>query len=169
MPIVSGDIHYRYSGGSANSAPGTSLGGAKSSVSITSASLNNLFDNVAGDEAASGDVEYRCVYLHNNHATITWESVVVWIDTNTPSSDTTVDIGLGSAAISGTEQTVANESTAPTGVTFTAPGSKGAGLSVGNLGPGAHKAIWLRRTVSAAASAYNSDSVILRAEGDTAA
>jgi hypothetical protein len=169
MAIVSSDINYRYSGGSSNSNAAASLGGVKSSVSITSATLNNLFDNVTGDEASSGDTEYRCLYIHNAHATITWESVVVWIDTNTPSTDTTIEIALGSSAVSGTEQTIANESAAPTGVTFSAPASKGAGLSIGNLVAGASKALWIKRIVSASASAYNTDSVILRAEGDTSA
>jgi hypothetical protein len=43
---------------------------------------------------------------------------VVWISSNTPASDTQIAIGVGTAAVNGTEQTVANESTAPSGVTF---------------------------------------------------
>jgi hypothetical protein len=94
---------------------------------------------------------------------------MVWIGTNTPSAGTTIDIGLGSAAVNGTEQTVANEQTAPTSVTFSAPSTKAGGLSIGNLPAGQHKAIWLRRTVTAGAAAFDSDSVIIQAEGDTAA
>lgn len=169
MPITATDIHFRFSGGAANTLASGSLGGAKSTTQITDATLQNLFDNVTGDESAAGDIEYRCFYIHNAHATLTWLGVVVWIATNTPSTDTTADIGLGTSAVSGTEQTIANEGTAPSGVTFTAPATKAAGLVIGDLAPGASKAVWVRRTVTAAASAYNADSVIIRAEGDTAA
>lgn len=169
MPITATDIQFRLSGGAANAAPASSIGGAKSSTQITDASLQNLFDNVTGDESAAGDIEYRCFYVHNGHATLTWLGVTVWIATNTPSTDTTCDIGLGASAVSGTETAVANEGTAPAGVTFSAPTTKAGGLVIGDLAPGAHKAIWVRRTVTAGAAAYNSDSVVIRCEGDTAA
>lgn len=169
MPIASSDIKMRLSGGAANSDPNAALGGAKSSTEITAASLHNLFDQVSSAESSAGDTEYRCFYVHNGHATLTLQNAVVWIQTNTPASDTTADIGLGSSAINGTEQTVANESTAPTSVTFSAPASEGAALSIGNIPAGQHKAVWVRRTISAAAAANNLDNVVLRVKGDTAA
>jgi hypothetical protein len=165
MPIVSTDIHYRLSGGAANTVHDASLGGAKSSTQVGA----NIFDTVTGDEAAAGDVEYRCIYIHNNHGSLTLENAVVWIDANTPSPDTVVAIGLGTAAINGTEQTVANESTAPTSVTFSTPANKAGGLAIGNLPAGQHKSLWIRRTVSAAAAAVNSDTFSIRTAGDTAA
>jgi hypothetical protein len=169
MPIVSADIDFRLSGGAANSDPNASLGGAKSSTEITAASLHNLFDQVASAESSAGDVEYRCFYVHNAHATLALQNAVIWVQTNTPASDTTVDIGLGASAVNGTEQTVANESTAPSGVTFSAPATEGAALSIGNIPAGQHKAVWVRRTISAAAAANNLDNVVLRVKGDTAA
>ena len=169
MPIVSADIDFRLSGGAANSDPNASLGGAKSSTEITAASLHNLFDQVASAESSAGDVEYRCFYVHNAHATLALQNAVIWVQTNTPASDTTVDIGLGTSAVNGTEQTIANESTAPSGVTFSAPATEGAGLSIGNIPAGQHKAVWVRRTISAGAAANNLDNVVLRVKGDTAA
>lgn len=169
MPIAASDIKYRHSGGSGNTDPNASLGGAKSSTDITDASLHNLFDVVSSVETAAGDTEYRCLYVHNNHGSLTLTSPKVWIQTQTPSPDTTIEIAVGSAAVNGTEQTVANESTAPTGVTFSAPANEAAGLSLGDLPFGQHKAVWIKRIVTAGAAAYNSDSVILRVKGDTAA
>ena len=169
MAITASDIQFRLSGGSGNTSAAASLGGAKSSTQITDATIGNLFDNVTGDESAAGDTEYRCLYVHNAHATLTWLSVVVWITSNTPSTDTTCDIGLGSSSVGGTEQTVADESTAPTSVTFSAPSSKGAALSIGDIAAGSHKAVWVRRVVTAGAAAYDSDGITIRAEGDTAA
>ena len=161
MPIVSTDIQYRLSGGASNSDPALSLGGVKSSTAAS-----NYFDDVSSAEASAGDTEYRCVYVHNNHGTLSLIGAKVFIQTNTPSSDTDVAIGLGSSAINGTEQTVADESTAPTGVSFSAPTTFAGGLAIGDLAAGAHKAVWVRRTVNAGAAAY-ADSFTLRVQGDT--
>ena len=161
MAIVSTDIQYRLSGGASNSDPAASLGGVKSSTAAS-----NYFDDVSSAEASAGDTEYRCVYVHNAHATLTLIGAKVFIQANTPSSDTDVAIGLGSSAINGTEQTVANESTAPTGVSFSAPTTFAGGLAIGDLAAGAHKAVWVRRTVNAGAAAY-ADSFTLRVQGDT--
>lgn len=163
MPIVSGDIVYRLSGGAANASQIASIGGAKST---TTAVTGSFFDDVNSAEASAGDIEYRCFYVHNNHGTLTLTSPVVWIQTNTPSADTTIDIGVGSSVVNGTEQTVANENTAPSAVSFTAPSTFGSGLALGDIPAGQHRAVWVRRTVNAAAAAY-ADSFTLRVQGDT--
>ena len=161
MAIISTDIQYRLSGGSSNSDPAASLGGVKSSTAAS-----NYFDDVSSAEASASDTEYHCIYVHNNHGTLSLIGAKVFIQTNTPSSDTDVAIGLGSSAINGTEQTVADESTAPTGVSFSAPTTFAGGLAIGDLAAGAHKAVWVRRTVNAGAAAY-ADSFTLRVQGDT--
>jgi hypothetical protein len=165
MPIVNTDIEYRLSGGAANATPSASLGGAKSSTLAST----DLFDDVDSSEASAGDTEYRCVYVHNDHATLTMESAKVWILSNTPSASTAVDVGAGTSSINGTEQTVANENTAPSGVTFSAAASEGAAVSLGNIPAGQHKAVWVRRTVSAGAAAQANDTFTLRVKCDTAA
>ncbi len=168
MPIISTDIQYRLSGGASNTDVNASLGGAKSSTNVDTG-LHNLFDVVGSAEATAGDTEYRCVYVHNNHGTLTMQSAKIWISSNTPSTDTSVEIALGSSAVNGTEQTVANENTAPTGVTFSAPASEGAALSIGDIPAGQHKAVWIKRIVNAGAAAYNSDGCTLTTKCDTAA
>lgn len=162
MPITSTDIQYRLSGGAANSNANASLGGAKSSVSVPS----NLFDDVTSSESSAGDTEYRCFYVHNAHATLTMLNAVVWISANTTGNR--ISVGLGTSAINGTEQTVADENTAPSGVTFSQPATKGAALALGSIPPGQSKAVWLRRAVGAAAAASN-DTYTTRVECDTAA
>ena len=162
MAIISTDIVYRLSGGAANSDQNASLGGAKSSTAASA----SIYDDVTSAEASSGDTEYRCIYVHNNHGTLTYLGSKVWIQTNTPSADTDVAIGLGTSAVNGTEQTVADENTAPSGVTFSAPTSFAGGLSIGDIPAGQHKAVWIRRTINAGAAAA-SDSFTLRVQGDT--
>jgi hypothetical protein len=162
MAIISSDLKYKFSGGSSNSVPASSIGGAISSVDVTS----SLFDNVTSGEATAGDINYRCVYVKNTHGTLTALSMKIWIQTNTPSTDTTVDIGLGAAAVNSTETAVANEATAPASVTFSAPSNEAGGLTIGDLAPGDYKAVWIKRTVTAGAAAY-SDSFTLRIKCDT--
>ena len=168
MPIVPADIQLRLSGGAANANPNASLGSAISANAV-GAGLHNLFDVVSGAESAAGDTEYRCIYVRNGHASLTLYGAVVFISSNTPSAGTDAAIGVGTSAINGTEQTVANENTAPTGVTFSQPTTAATGLALGDLGPGQHKAVWVRRTVSAGAAAYNNDGVTLAIQGDTEA
>jgi len=52
-------------------------------------------------------------------------------------------------AKSGVAQVVANENTAPTGLTFSSPSSSGSGLSAGEIRAGFCRALWIRRTVAA--------------------
>lgn len=162
MPIISTEIQYRLSGGAANANANASLGGAKSSNAVPA----NLFDDVSGAESAAGDIEYRCFYVHNNNGSLVLQNAVIWIDANTTGNR--IAIGLGTSAVNGTEQTVANEDTAPAGVTFSQPANKGAGIALGNIPAGQHRAVWIRRTIAASTPASN-DTYNLRVEGDTAA
>lgn len=156
MSIIAADFSRRLSGGAANADGNASIGGAKSSVAM-SASTDALFDAVSAAQAAAGSIEYRCIYLNNNNATDLMTAARVWINANTPLAGTTLDIGVGAAAVNATETAIANESTAPAGVTFSAPSSAGTGLALGNIPAGQHKAVWLRRTVTAGSGASASD------------
>lgn len=170
MPIVSTDIKYFLSGGAANADPNASIGGAKSATEMNlGVPLNNLWDNVSGAESAAGDVEYRMVYLQNKHATLTLQGAKVFIQANTPSADTDIAIGLAAAGLNGVETAVANENTAPAGVTFSSAAGEGAALAIGNMAPDDFIGLWVRRTVTAGAAAVNGDAYTLRVQGDTAA
>ena len=105
--------------------------------------------------------------MHNNHGTLALQNAEVEIQTDTPNADSDIEIALGTSAVNGTEQSVADESTAPTGVTWESAVSTP--LSIGNIPAGEHKAIWIKRVISAAASAYNNDSAVLNVSGETAA
>jgi hypothetical protein len=163
VPIQSSDIRFRLSGGASQAIQANSLGGVRSSVAAT----GSIFDTVSGVEARDGDTEFRCIYPTNTHATLTLANAVFWITANTPLAATDVAAGLGTS-VGGTEQTIPNENTAPAGVTFTAAGSKSIGIPLGDLAPGASRAVWIRRTVNAGTGAATSDTFTLRAEGETA-
>lgn len=185
MAITATDILYKFSVAAAagNTTAGTaagSLGDQISTTEITSALLHNLFDVVTGDENAASDVEYRCFFVHNNHATLTWENAVVWVSANVagganvalgvdPAAASAIGAATQQASISSTEGTVPTPA-----VTFTdyAAGSaidvKARGLSVGSLTAGQCRAIWVRRT-AANNAALNNDGCTITVEGDTAA
>ena len=166
MPITGSDLKFYLSGGASNADPDLSLGGVISSVEITDDTLNNLFDNVIGDEALAGDNEYRGLYIKNTHATLTLEETVAWILTNTPADDA-VQIGIEASKGSG-KQTIADESTAPTAISFSAAASKATGFSLGNLDAGDVYLIWIKRIVPAECGKYNNNYFEIKVEGDTA-
>jgi len=169
MAITSSDIKIRLSGGAANSNVNLSLGGARSSTEVTDNTLNNIFDDVSGSESLPGDTEYRCVYLYNNHGTLTAQNVRIYISSNTTSADDTWTIGLGTSAINGTETAVADENTAPASVTFSAPTDYAGGLASADIPAGQHRSVWYKRVVTAGAAAIDANAISLKFDCDTAA
>lgn len=178
MAIVASDIVARYSvvtGSAGNTTAGTGNGSLGKYVATTAwtGGTNSLFDTVTGDENAAGDVEYRCIFVLNNHATLTLESAVVWISAQaaggTNVAIATDNLGpLAMVSASAQAATVANENTAPSGVSaFSAPTTKATGLALGNLAPGQVKAVWFQRTATNSAP-LDIDNVTLSVAGDTA-
>ena len=169
MAIVASDLKIYLSGGAANSDPNAAIGGAISSTEVTDNTTHNLFDQVSGTESNAGDTEYRGVYLKNTHGTLTLQNTKIYISSNTGSADTTIDIALDGGATNATMETLSDESTAPSGETFTAPTTYSGGLSIGSLAAGEKKGVFIRRTVTAGAAAVNDDAVTIKYDGDTAA
>lgn len=165
MAITAANMEYRLSGGSANTVVGDSLGGAMSSEAIVSGVLGNLFSSISGTNASN---RYRCIYVRNGHASQTLKNAKIHIQSNTPSDDTNVAIGLDdSAGDNGSPTAIADESTAPAGVTFSSPNQYPAGLSLGNLAAGHRFPVWIRWHVNAGAAAVSPDSCTLRVHGDS--
>jgi hypothetical protein len=169
MAITASDLKIYLSGGAGNSDPNLSLGGVISSTEVTDNSTHNLFDQVSGTESNAGDTEYRGVYLKNTHGTLTLQNTKIYISSNTGSADTTIDIALDGGATNATMETLTDESTAPSGETFSAPTTYAGGLSIGSLAAGEKKGLFIRRTVNAGAAAVNDDAVTIKYDGDTAA
>lgn len=179
MAITATDIKFKFSvktGSAGDSTAGTaagSLGKYVSTTEITDATLNNLFDDVTGDENAASDVEYRCIFVHNDHATLTLQSSVMWISAEVAGG---TDVAIAADGIGATPKgqagaqadEVADESTAPSGESFSSPTTKGGGISLGDIAAGEVYAIWVRRT-AANTAALDNDGATIRVEGDTAA
>jgi hypothetical protein len=167
MPIITADFSARLSGGASNSDGNAALGGVKSSNAM-SGSIDGLFDAVTAAQAVAGLTEYRCIYLHNANGADTMTAARVWLSANTPLVGTTIDIGVGSSAINATEQTTATEIAAPTSVSFSAPSTAATGLALGNIPAGQHRAVWLRRTITAGAGSSANDTFAIDFDCETA-
>lgn len=164
MPVAAADMKLYLSGGSGNADPNASFGGPISATEVNMTTvLNNLFADVAEAEAIAGSNKYRCVYLKNVHATDTLNAIKVYLSSNTPSPSTNIQIGIPAAA--GNVTAVANEDTAPSGITFSNAPDAGSALSIGNLTAGSYYAIWFKRVVTAGAAAATSDPFQLKMTG----
>lgn len=147
--------------------PATSLGDQVSTTAITTATIGNLFDDVSAAEASAGDTEYRCVFVKNNHATDTAIGVKVDIQSQVAlgaSIETALDNIAISAKGSASAQAavIASEGTAPSGV-----GTFGTTqLTIGDMGPGTVKGVWIKRVVSASTAALASDGATIRISGE---
>lgn len=132
------------------------LPGSNQTDTITVSQLaNNIWDDVAKSEAVYGDTEYRCLYLYNRYSD-TLLDARVWVDQQ-PSGNDELDLGLDPAGIgdgtsTGVAQTVGDEDTAPSNVTFSRPTDYSGGIQIGDLAPGEAIAVWLRRTVPSGTS-----------------
>lgn len=178
MAITATDIRFFLSsptgpGKSTAGSPASSFGDFVSSTQITDASDNNLFDDISGDENAASTIDYRNFFVENNHATLSWITPVAWISAEVSGGASVaiaVDDVAASLATSASAQAEesANELTAPTGPTFTAPTTKGTGIALATIPAVSVRAIWVRRT-AANSAALNADGATIRCEGDTAA
>lgn len=179
MAITASDILFKFSvttGSAGDSTAGTaagSLGKYISTTQLTDNSLHNLFDIISGPENTASTVDYRGFFVHNNHATLTWENVVIYLSSEVAggavaaiSVDTTGVTAKGSA--SAQMKTIANETTAPATQTFSAPTTFGTALAIGNIPAGSVQGIWVRRT-AANTAAVDSDGVTFTVTGDSAA
>lgn len=165
MSIVAGDILFFLSGGAGNSNPNAALGGVISSTQIVDNTVDNLFNDVTGDQHTAGYTSYRAFYVKNNNGSLSGYNVKVWIDTNTSGLDETINIGLDAAG--SPIQTIASEMTAPTGISFSAAANQAASLSIGTVANGGVQAIWVKRVVSAGTTPQASDSAVIKFYFDT--
>lgn len=114
-----------------------------------------LFDTVQPAESLAGKTEYRCTYIYNNGDTVAYNARV-WISSQTTGQDS-VQIaldpaGVGNGTSTGVAIVIADEedTTDQLGaVTFSAPASISAALTIGDIAPASCAAIWEKRIVPA--------------------
>lgn len=174
MPIVQADLSWRLSvltGAAGNTTAGTpagSLGKYISTTAYTTATNNNVWDDISAAENAALTVEYRLIFVLNNHASLTATAPKFFLLSETAgganiaiSVDTTGVTAKGSAPAQAKQ--IASETTAPTSQSFSSPTTIGTALSgIADIPAGSVQGIWIRRT--ATASAAQADGVVIRCE-----
>ena len=179
MAIVAGDILIKLStkagaaGNTLTSTPATALGKYLSTTEITDASANNLFDDVSALENEALTVEYRCFFVHNAHASLTYQGPLAYVYSEVSGGcalaiavDSVAASAIGSSSAQALE--VANDATAPDAIVFSTPTTAATGLALGDIPAGQCKAVWVRRT-AANTTAVNNDGGVIRVLGGTAA
>jgi hypothetical protein len=175
--IVASDIQTRFTttaGAAGDSTAGTaagSLGKYASTTSWAGGVLHDLFDPISGAENAASTADYRVIGVLNNNASNPWETVKAYLSAET-AGGASLALGADTNAASPKGQAgaqfvqIANETTAPAGVTFTSPTTYAAGVDLGTIPVANVKGLHIRRT-AANSAALSNDGGTLAIQGDT--
>ena len=178
MPILTTDLFLYYSvptataGFTTVSSSAASNGGWISTTPWVDAVLDNLFPDVTGDENAAQNVDYKCLFLANNHATLTLQRPIVWLFSEIAGGANTAVAADGRGSVpknSSAQQAtiIASKNAVPIGISaFTLATTKATGLQIGDIPPLNCVAFWIRRTATNSVAQVN-DGVSVRIEGDT--
>jgi len=177
MAIVSTDIKFWLTGvvvvDNPQTDPNASLGGNRSSTEMVTGQLNNLFDDISGAEAESGDTEYRGIIIQNKHASLTLYNAKAFLSVQPNGSRATkesIQIATNTVWEGDCIDTIATENDAPDGAgAFSAPATYATGLALGDLGPDGQMGLWIKRVVPASTEASASANFTLVVQGDTQA
>lgn len=187
--IVQSDILFRLSAPNASSGntqlnvPGNLWGGYVSSTVLSGTNLNSIFPDITGAENAAQQVDYACIFVHNNTASgNSMVSALGWIPTSgvtpggasiqaaldptgatilTSNTQQAVKITSPYIAPAGVTGWISPVSSIPTGPSFTN------GLQMGTIAPGFVYPIWFKRTAPNSA-ALNNDMITLNITFSTA-
>lgn len=176
--IVSGDILFKYSiktgaaGNSTASAAATSLGKYISTSAWAGGSANDLFPDITGAQNAASQVDYSCIFVHNNNGANAYQNAVVYLSSEVAggascavATDNVAASAIGSS--SAQADNIANSTTAPSSVSaFSSPTTAATGLSLGSIPTANCKAFWVKRSASNSA-ALSADGVTIAVAGDT--
>ncbi|MDI2033002.1 hypothetical protein [Paenarthrobacter nitroguajacolicus] len=181
MAITAADIKIRLSvtsgsaGNTSTSSGPASLGKYVSTTDVPTGT-NQFFNQVTGTENAGSVTKYRCFFVYNAHATLTLMNAVVWLQGGDPAGGTAVTLAVDSTPASAVgsasaQALTAASETAPgapvTGLAYSAPSTSDAGLSLGNIGPGQVRAVWMKQ--AAQNSTAVTEAVTLAVTGSTLA
>ncbi len=151
--------------------PHASLGKWVSTSTVDPDEDNNIFDNITGVENAAGTSDYRCLFVQNNHATLTAIGVTAWLYSQI-SGGATVSLGVDPTAASAKgatsiqAATSATQLTAPAGVSFSTAASSGTAIALGDIPAGHVRALWIKRTAANSAP-LDTDGFVIEIDFDT--
>lgn len=155
----------------ANTTVSTFLGKYAATSAWAGGGTNDVFPDITGAQNAASQVDYAGFAILNNNASNSAQNSVGYLSSEV-AGGASISIGpdttAASAKGSATAQllTIANSTTAPAGVTFSAPTTAGAGIVLGTIPVANVKGEWVRRT-AANTAALTGDGVTLAVQVDT--
>jgi hypothetical protein len=169
-------------GNTVSGTPGNSWGNYISTTQLSGTPLDNLFTDITGAENAASQVDYACVFIHNNTSsgnsalnTVAWAPVSLFVTGGAniaiaadptgasaigSSAQQAVKITAGINAPAGVSGWVSPVSSAPVSPSYTG------GIQLGTLAPGNCIAVWVRRSATNSAP-VNNDGFSLEVQLDT--
>jgi hypothetical protein len=137
---------FYYSGGTDNTSPSASIGGARGGT-IPAATLNSVFGPIPGSMRQSGGVLYAVLYVRNTHGSTTLPSSKLFVSQQPDNPGLHIDVAVPSQAAGQTVPALASRITAPVGASWTRAPTFDLGDAYGDLGPGAARGIYVRLTI----------------------
>ncbi len=168
--IESTDIKvYLSSTGGGASTPADSIGGPISDTELVDNDLHNLFARVDAAEGLAGSTKYRGIYIKNEHGSLTLDDAIAFIQAQTDSTDTSIEVAVADEAIDASMERLTNETTAPAAITgsWVSATGEAAGSAIGDLDADSYRGIWIKRIVTGPAAAYGNDSCQIGVIGET--
>jgi hypothetical protein len=127
--------------------------------------VDNLFDTVSTGEATAGDTEYRAVIVRNEKA-VPLSSFGIFIDRQTPLITDDIELAI-EELVSSSIQSIANESSAPAGITFSKPTAASPLTIAGaNLDVNGMIGVWIKRSIQAGGSVVDTNNFQLGLQYD---
>jgi hypothetical protein len=156
QPVESTYLKLLYTGGTNNSDPLLSLGGAYGQEFIFDPQqytldqlLENLFPNVRPEEQVAGKVRYRAIGIKNSHPDGTMYFFTLKM--TKPVGDTVFYFGWAPEDINTPPQQIETETQEPSNVTWVGV-NVSSQLPEVHLGPGEIKGLWIKQVIPAGAS-----------------
>jgi hypothetical protein len=172
--LTTSDIIFYYTNTGSTIASNLSLGSTINSNVISDSVNNNVFDDITGDQSASGIIEYRCIACKDIHASASMLNTKVFISDysravanndvisfalENPTNGTNPVQLIGSDTIAPNTSLfiVANGST----VNWVEEGNPSSTLSFGTIDASKWMGIWLRRVTPSGANAFGNRTVTI--------
>lgn len=176
--IITSEIVFRFSttagaagDTTANTTVSTFLGKYAATSAWAGGGTNDLFADITGAQNAASQVDYAGLAILNNNAANALQNAVAYISAEVAGgastavgADTTAASAKGSA--SAQLLTIASNTTAPAGVSFSSPTTLGTGIALGSIPVANVKGLWIRRT-AANTAALSADGATFAVGGDT--
>lgn len=176
--IITSEIVWRFSttagaagDTTANTTVSTFLGKYAATSAWAGGGTNDLFADITGAQNAASQVDYAGLAILNNNGANTLQNAVAYISSEVAGGASTA-IGADTTAASAKGAapaqllTIANNTTAPAGVSFSSPTTLGTGISLGNIPVANVKGLWIRRS-AANTAALSADGATFAVGGDT--